>query len=259
MCWFATAENGLCIRPLSAVANRFAVLVKALAQLWRKTMANDAVTLPGERLAGLQIDLLQKLRAGILTLDDLALFTQIKNPFAVTTVTNFTVNEHGHVVFTITGLDLTGAQEEARLEAEKFNVWKYAKQILTSTNSDSYDRNHRLVGGQQYKIVLLPGKHIKSSERTTENLRTEASKLGYGKPVAGVIPRIREIVSDEKMEELGIWYIVALHDPIKDSDGGSNVLGSDNSDGGRLVGELRGQPDNQWLDGGAFAFFLPAS
>jgi hypothetical protein len=43
-------------------------------------MAN-AVILPGERLAGLSADLFHKLQAGSLTVDELALFTQRKNPF----------------------------------------------------------------------------------------------------------------------------------------------------------------------------------
>ncbi len=38
-------------------------------------------TLPGDRLAGLLIDLIEKIRKGAITLDELALFTQRKNPF----------------------------------------------------------------------------------------------------------------------------------------------------------------------------------
>lgn len=46
-------------------------------------MAN-AVNLPGNRLAGLNIDLMQKLKTGVRTLDELALFLQGKNPFGNT-------------------------------------------------------------------------------------------------------------------------------------------------------------------------------
>lgn len=48
----------------------------------------SAVTLPGERLAGLSADLFHKLQAGSLTLDELALFTQRKNPFEVVAVSD---------------------------------------------------------------------------------------------------------------------------------------------------------------------------
>ncbi len=49
-------------------------------------MAN-AVTLPGERLAGLWEDLACKIRKGGITLDELALFNQRKNPFEHVTPT----------------------------------------------------------------------------------------------------------------------------------------------------------------------------
>jgi hypothetical protein len=91
----------------------------------------------------------------------------------------FDRNKHGHVVITVTGLDLTGEQEIERLESAKYRIGDYAKQMLTSTKPDGYDANHRLVAGQTYKIVLLPGKHIaRDSERTTKNLCAEAKKLG---------------------------------------------------------------------------------
>ena len=113
---------------------------------------------------------------------------------------SFEHNEHGHIVFEITGLDLTGAQEVERLA--KYRIGDYAKSCLTSTRSDGYDAKHRLVAGRKYRIVLLPGKHIaRDSERTTANLRAEAAKLGYGQPLAGIIPRIRETISDKQMEE----------------------------------------------------------
>ncbi len=172
----------------------------------------------------------------------------------------FEVNEHGHMVFTITGLDLSGVEEIVQLESAEYRVSDYSKQILTSTNDDSYDANHRLVAGKQYKIVLLPGKHIsRDADRSTANLRAEGAKFGYGKPLAGIVPRIREVVSDEKMVELGIWYIVALHESIKDAGDDPHVLGSHRHGDGRRVRAYRGRPDGEWGDGGAFAFFAPAS
>src|SRR3989344_2206862 len=125
-------------------------------------MAN-AVLLPGDnRLAGLWEDLALKLRKGNITLDELALFTQRKNPFV------FERNQHGHIVVTVTGLDLTGAQEIERLEVAGYRVSNYAKSCFTSTTPDSYDANHRLVAGQTYRFALMPTKEIeRDSDRTT--------------------------------------------------------------------------------------------
>ena len=212
-------------------------------------------TSPDNRLAGLSADLFHKLQAGSLTLDELALFTQRKNPFS------FERNEHGHIVFTFTGLDLTGAQEIERLEASGYRVGNYAKQCFTSAKSDGYDKNHRLVAGQQYKIALMPNKEIeRDSDRTTANLRKRGMEhYGYGKPLAGIVPRYREKVSDKQMKDMGVGYIVSLHDPIKDSGGDPSVLSSNRRVVGSWVYALWGKPDSQWNDDAACAFLVPAS
>ena len=209
--------------------------------------------LPGNRLAGLSADLFHKLQHGGLTLDELALFNQRKNPFVLER------NEHGHVILTITGVDLTGAEEVKRLIAADYRVSNYAKSCFTSTADDSYDARHRLVAGQQYKLALVLGKEIsRDADRTTQGLRDHAkSKYGYEKPRAGVVPRVREILSDKQMEELGIWYAAALHDPIKDSDSSPRVLRADRGGEGRLVSASWVKPGSEWDGSGAFVFRVP--
>ena len=177
-----------------------------------------------------------------------------RNPFA------FERNEHGHVIVTFTGLDLTGAQEIERLEAAGYRVGDYAKSCFTSTADDGYDKNHRLVAGQLYKVALVPGKEIeRQSDRTTENLRKLGLRYGYGKPLGGHIPRIRESVSDKQMEDMSITYIASLHEPIKDSDGDPSVLHAGRRDDGPWVGACWGFPDFRWSGSGVFAFPVPAS
>ena len=185
----------------------------------------------------------------------------LRGELTVSDVVTFDRNEHGHVVITFIGTDITGAQEIELLRSEGYRVGDYAKQCLTSTKPDSYDAKHRLVAGQTYKVALVPGKEIlKDFERTTENLRKLGmEKYGYGKPLAGFIPRIRQKVSDKQMEEMGIWYIASPHDPIKDSDGLPDVLIAIRSGGGRWVRAYYGDPGYQWGDGGAFAFPVSAS
>ncbi len=182
------------------------------------------------------------------------LYLERRNPFA------FERNEHGHVVVTFVGLELTGAEEVARLSAAKYDVRPYAKSCLLSTRDDSYDRHHRLVAGQTYRVALVPGAEIKADrERTTDALRKLGiERYGYEKPFGGIVPRIRENVSDKDMEELGIYYIAALHDPILGSDGVPNVLCSDRDVSGRRLGAGWGGPGRQWSGSGAFAFLLPA-
>ncbi|MFA6278794.1 MAG: hypothetical protein WCS97_03320 [Candidatus Paceibacterota bacterium] len=184
----------------------------------------------------------------------------LKEELSSKTAVVFERNEYGHIVFTITGLDLTGAQEITRLTDAKYRIGDYAKQMLTSTKPDGYDAKHRLVAGQSYMIVLIPGKEIENdSGRTTANLQKLGEKLGYDKPLAGIVQRIREAVSDKQMEEMGFWYIAGLHNPITGADGRPGVLGAGRDDDGRWLFGYWGIPDGHWDGDGAFAFVLPAS
>lgn len=216
-------------------------------------------TLPGDRLAGLLIDQIGKIRKGALTLDELALFTQRKNPFG-DTVSPLARNQHGHFVVTITGLDLTGAQEIERLESSGYRVSPCAKSVLLRVDTDGYDQRHRLIARQSYQVAIMPGNVIaKGRDRTTENLHKQGFVFGYEKPRAGIMPRIRELVSGEQLKEMGFWYIAGLHDTILDSDGFPYVLAADRYGVGRWLGAFWGRPEDPWRDGGAFAFLVPAS
>jgi hypothetical protein len=174
----------------------------------------------------------------------------------------FPKNENGHYTFKITGRNLTGEQEIARMKDKGFRVSGYANQILTSTDDDSYDKNHRLEDGEEYNIVLVPGCEIKK-KRTTANIQKYARSFGYEMLLAGAMPRIREVVSDKQMEQMGIWYVACLHTPIKDTDGDLDVLCAYRNDGGRWLNARWGYPGSYWRDDGAFegafAFLAPAS
>lgn len=170
----------------------------------------------------------------------------------------FERNEHGHILILITGLTLTGEQEIQRLSEAGFRTSDYAKSCFISNKKDGYDKCHQLEEGRQYQLVIVPGKEVEEN-RTTAELRKYAAGFGYAQPLAGIVPRIREIVSDKMMEEMGFWYIAALHDPITDSVGRPRVLIADRDGVGQCVLANWGRPDNRWFDDGAFAFVIPAS
>lgn len=175
---------------------------------------------------------------------------------------DFERNEHGHVVITLTGLNLTGEQEIARhLVSPNAKLSKWARSCLLSKNDDGYDAKHRLVAGQTYRVALMPTNVIKDDgERPVEALRQYGlGNFGYGKGMAGLVPRIRETVSNQQMEDMGFRYIAGLHDPIKDSDGGPSVLYSDRDGGERWLDARLDRPGRFWRGVGAFAFLLSAS
>ena len=219
-------------------------------------MATAKVVVAGSTVSASQLkDFFRQIEDGSVNWPIMQAILEHRNPFA------FERNEHGHVVLTFVGLDLTGAEEVERLKVTGYRVGEHAESCLVSTRDDSYDLHHRLKAGRIYKVALMPGKEIeRDSDRTTANLRERGMKhYGYGKPLAGLIPRVREVLSDKQMEELGILYASALHDPITDSDGDPRVLGADRNDGGRWVDAGWGDPDARWGDDGAFVFPLSAS
>ena len=170
----------------------------------------------------------------------------------------FERNEHGHIVIPITSLALTGKQEIDQLTGKGFRFGDYAKSCLTSKKKDGYDQCHRLEVECKYMLALVPTKDV-SGNRTTADGREYGASFGYKQPLAGIVPRIRETVSDEMMKEMGFWYIAALHDPITDSDGDPYVLFADRDGDGQWVLAGWDNPDDQWGGVGAFAFVVPAS
>jgi len=170
----------------------------------------------------------------------------------------FERNEHGHIIISITGLALTGEQEIERLNSAGFRISRWTKSCFTSTKKDGYDKCHRLEDGHEYQLVIIPGKEV-AQNRTTTALREYAAGFGYQQALAGVVPRIREAVSDEMMEKMGFWYIAALHDPITDSVAYPRVLHAYRLGDGQWVDAGFGYPGLQWRDNGAFAFLVSAS
>jgi hypothetical protein len=167
-------------------------------------------------------------------------------------------NQHGHYIITVTGLNLTGAEEITRCEGMGAEVSVYAHQVLTSTGPDSYDAKHRLEAGKEYKIAIVPGKLV-TKNRTTRNLQAYGASFCYQNVLAGHMPRVRETITNEQMKKEmdSIWYIAGLHNPIKDFDGNPRVLYSHRSGGVPELGAYRDNPGYKWDDIGAFAFVVP--
>ena len=73
-------------------------------------------------------------------------------------------------------------------------------------------------------------------------------------PNAEVVCLIREKFSDQEIEAMGLWYIAAMHEPIKDPVGDLHLLRVDRSDVGCWLRTSYGYPDTGWYRESAFAF-----
>ncbi len=179
--------------------------------------------------------------------------------------------EHGHEIIEIIGHGFSGAEEIKYLEAKGCEMnWildSHVEQLLDEKkywgSPEEYNKKHRLTEGKKYKIVLVLGSEIENnSDRSTENIQELAKKCGYGKPLAGVIPRICEMMLEkwmcELMKELKISSVIAFHDPIKDIYYHQHLLWTVHSSKPYLDDlEFYGSfSDHYWGRGYAFAFLV---
>jgi hypothetical protein len=160
--------------------------------------------------------------------------------------------ENGVICFSVTSDGTTGEQWIARLESKGFRVSGYAKSVLRSAD-------FKPTSGITYEIAVLKGKIFSDNERITKNIRKDAKNRKLTTPNAEVACLIREKFSDKELETMGLYWIVALHEPIKDSGGGPALLhASRHGDGSWLYAHYVG-PVCSWHRSSGFAFVSQVS
>ena len=166
------------------------------------------------------------------------------------------IEKDGRIYFEVTTLGLTAEEWKARLTKAGHKISNWANDVLSKPD---YDLNHRYEADKTLKIVLIKGKEIeKDSERLTKNLKAIAVKdfgtnsVSELKGELGLL--IREKFSNKELEEMVLYYIVVLHEPIVDSGGHPRVLRSIRRGGESWVDASCGLESGYWGEGGAFAF-----
>jgi len=151
--------------------------------------------------------------------------------------------------FSVTSDGTTGEEWIARLESKGFRVGDYAKSVLRS-------KSFKPTNGVTYEIAVLKGEIFSDNERITKNIRKEAKNRKLSAPNAEVACLIREKFSDKELEAMGLYWIVAMHEPIKDSDGDPLLLNANRYDNGSWLGAYYGNPDDKWYRSNGFAFVV---
>ncbi len=161
--------------------------------------------------------------------------------------------QDGVIYFTLPATDgTTGPQWEVRLEKQNFRLSKWSKDVL---NSPGFKPTTGIVR----EIAVLKGTLFEDSKRTTKNVRAKADTLGlkHGKDSNPEIAcQIREMFTDKEIEEMGLIWIVIMHEPIKDSDGDPNLLNAYRHDDGRWLNAYYDLPDYRWDREYGFTFVV---
>lgn len=117
--------------------------------------------------------------------------------------------QDGIFYFSVTSDGTSGPDWITRLESKGSGVGSYAKSVLRSPD-------FKPTSDVTIEIAVLPGTLWSDGDRITRKIRAKAKKRKLGKPNAEVACLIREMFTDEEIEAMGLWWIVAMHKPIKD-------------------------------------------
>lgn len=157
--------------------------------------------------------------------------------------------QDGVIYFTVTSDGKTGPEWIIYLESKGFRLSRYAKSLLNSPD-------FKPTKGVIIEVGVLKGMLFNDSDRTTKNIRSDAEGRKFIKPNAELACLIRDKFTDEDIEAMGLTWIVAMHDPIKDSVGGPGLLLVDRGGDGRGLSAYCGGPDDVWGRDFGFAFVL---
>lgn len=159
----------------------------------------------------------------------------------------------GIIYFIVTSDGTTGEQWITRLKSSIFCLDDRTKNVLLSKNFEP------ISSGVTYKIAVLKGEIFSDNKRITENIREDARNRGFVTPNPEIACLIREKFSDEELEDMGLIWIVVMHNPIEDSDGDPGLLGAYRALIGPWLGAACDYPDIKWKRSSCFAFVVSQS
>jgi hypothetical protein len=131
--------------------------------------------------------------------------------------------------------------------SKMLNTSKWADDLL---NSDDF----QATTGKIYKIAIIPGKFFSDKDRTMANIRKEIDrrKWSHGSEISPEIAcLLRRHLSDQDIADLGLYWLITMHEPIKDSGGGLGLLGMGRCGDG-VLDTSYGHPGSRWDDGSGF-------
>jgi hypothetical protein len=145
----------------------------------------------------------------------------------------------------------TGKQWIKHFEKKSVNIGTYANQVLLSEDFKPLKK------GKKLTIEIIKGEEFSDSQILTSIIRAEAKKRGLKTPSPEVACLIREKLSNQDIKEMGLYWILTMHEPIKDSDGGLRLLNALAYDSEPWLGTYCGNPGSRWSRGDGFAFVAP--
>jgi len=173
----------------------------------------------------------------------------LRGDFSVSELIPSWREEDGVIYFSVTSDGTTGEDWIKRLEGNGFRVGDHAKQVLCSLD-------FKPTKGLTTEVAVLKGMLFEDDDRITKKICAEADKRKLSKPNAELACLIHEKFTYKEIEAMGLWYIVAMHEPINDSDGYPRLLGAGRGNDVRRPNAWHSRPDCRWDRSDGFAFVV---
>ena len=157
--------------------------------------------------------------------------------------------QDGIIRLSVTSNGRTGEEWITYFESKGTKLTKWAKDLLRSPAFQP-------TSGVTTEIAVMKGSLFADADRITSKIRAEADKRNFTKPNPEVACLIRDMFTDKEIEEMGLVWIVAMHDPIEDSDRYPSLLGTYRSGGGPWLHANCDKPVSRWDRGSGFAFVV---
>lgn len=153
----------------------------------------------------------------------------------------------GIITFSVTSDGTTGEHWIGRLGGNGFRLSSYAKSVLRSPKFQP-------TAGITTQVAVLKGMLFNDNGRTTDSVRTEATRRTLMVPNAEVACLVREKFTDEEVKEMSLIWLVTMHEPIDDSGLRPDLLCADRDDDGPLLNAFCGRLGRSWPRGSGFVF-----
>lgn len=154
----------------------------------------------------------------------------------------------GVIYFTLISNGTTGEQWIPYLKSRGKRLSPYSEDVLRSEDFKP------TLAGTIHRVAVLKGELFSDESRVTKLIRAEAARRKWNTPHPEIGPLFRNAFSDSDIERMGLIWVVTMHEPIKDSDGGAGLLRADRRGDEEWLRTADGDLERRWGRGGGFAF-----
>jgi len=157
--------------------------------------------------------------------------------------------QNGAIYFKVTSNGMTGPKWIEHFNKKGIQISKWVQDILLSPD-------FKATCGVTTEVAVLMGILFTDNDRITDNIRAEAGKRNLTTPEAELGCLIRDMFTEEEIEAMGLEWIVAFHEPIKDSVGNPSLLGTGRNVKDPWLCSNYDEPGNRWFQKLGFAFVV---